>query len=307
MEHLWIWLTVFASLMQSVRIAGQKELNAHVSTMGTTYVRALVGLPVMIVYLAFVKARTGAAIPASPPLFLLHASLGAGAQIVGTAMLVQLLSLRSFAVGNMLIKTDIVMTALLGATLFSERVSPPGFAALLVILGGVVLLVLGGQKAAHEPGAKTGWMAAVFSDAGLLAFACAGLYTLSYLFLRAATLALPDTDFAMRGAWTVVVATLLQTVVVGAWLAHREPGVYGALWRNRGLSAFIGITSALGSIAWFTAFALQNASYVRAVGQCEMVFTILISRFHFKEHLSRLEIWGLAVTLLGVAMLRLWA
>ena len=68
------------------------------------------------------------------------------AQISATALLVRLLSLRSFAVGNMLIKTDIVMTALLGAAFFSERLSGLGFAALIVILAGVVLLVLGGPE-----------------------------------------------------------------------------------------------------------------------------------------------------------------
>ena len=46
------------------------------------------------------------------------------------------------------------------------------------------------------------------------------------------------------------------------------------LWPNLRLSAFIGLTSAVGSIGWFTAFALQNASYVRAVGQIEVVFTL---------------------------------
>ena len=303
MDHLWIWLTVFASLMQAVRIAGQKQLNAHVSTMGTTYVRSALGLPVMLVYLIAVMSSTGAKVPASPPDFLLYAALGAMAQISATALLVRLLSLRSFAVGNMLIKTDIVMTALLGAAFFSERLSALGFAALIVILAGVVLLVLGGPKVA-QPNAAGGWMLALRSEAGLLSFGCAGLYTFSYLFLRAATLALPDSGYLMRGAWTVVVATIIQTVVVGAWLARAEPGVYGMLWRNRGLAAFIGLTSALGSIAWYTAFSLQNASYVRAVGQCEMVFTILISRFYFNEHLKRLEIWGLAVTILGVLMLR---
>jgi len=80
MDHLWIWLTVFASLMQAVRIAGQKQLNAHVSTMGTTYVRSALGLPVMLVYLIAVMSSTGAKVPASPPDFLLYAALGAMAR-----------------------------------------------------------------------------------------------------------------------------------------------------------------------------------------------------------------------------------
>lgn len=71
------------------------------------------------------------------------------------------------------------------------------------------------------------------------------------------------------------------------------------------MSGFIGLTSALGSIAWFSAFALQNASYVRAVGQVEVVFTLAISRLYFQERITALELAGIAVTVAGVLMFRL--
>ncbi|MEL7303725.1 MAG: EamA family transporter, partial [Pseudomonadota bacterium] len=77
------------------------------------------------------------------------------------------------------------------------------------------------------------------------------------------------------------------------------------LWPNRRIIGFIGVTSALGSIAWFVAFAIQNASYVRAVGQIEVVFTLLISWLYFREKLTPIELGGIAVTVLGVLMFRL--
>ena len=49
-------------------------------------------------------------------------------------------------------------------------------------------------------------------------------------------------------------------------------------WR---LCTFIGVTSAVGSICWFTAFALENASYVRSVGQVEAIFTLLMLQENF--------------------------
>ena len=74
---------------------------------------------------------------------------------------------------------------------------------------------------------------------------------------------------------------------------------------NRRISAFIGLTSAVGSIGWFSAFALQNASYVRGVAQIEIVFTLLISWLYFRERLTALEYAGIVVTVLGVLMFRL--
>jgi drug/metabolite transporter (DMT)-like permease len=68
---------------------------------------------------------------------------------------------------------------------------------------------------------------------------------------------------------------------------------------------FIGVTSAVGSIAWFTAFTLQNASYIRAVGQIEVVFTLLISVLYFRERISSLELAGIAATVAGILLFRL--
>ena len=63
MEHLWIILSVGAAFLQSVRTAAQRDLNRRMSTLATTYVRSLFGLPVMVVYLAGVLAATGEGLP----------------------------------------------------------------------------------------------------------------------------------------------------------------------------------------------------------------------------------------------------
>jgi drug/metabolite transporter (DMT)-like permease len=97
----------------------------------------------------------------------------------------------------------------------------------------------------------------------------------------------------------------MQTVALGLWLGWKEPAVFSAIWPNRRIIGFIGLTSALGSIGWYTAFALQNASYVRAVGQIEVVFTLLVSWLYFRERLTALEYTGMAVTVAGVLMFRL--
>ena len=63
MDYLWIIISVFAALMQAVRTAAQKTLVQTLSTLGTTYVRSLVGLPIMVAYLLFVVARLGGGLP----------------------------------------------------------------------------------------------------------------------------------------------------------------------------------------------------------------------------------------------------
>ena len=60
--------------------------------------------------------------------------------------------------------------------------------------------------------------------------------------------------------------------------------------------------SACGSACWFTGFALAPVALVRAVGQVEILFTLLFSRFYLGEQPSRSEIAGALVLVLGVVL-----
>jgi len=73
-----------------------------------------------------------------------------------------------------------------------------------------------------------------------------------------------------------------------------------ASWR---VSSLVGVTSMLGSFGWFVAFALQNAAYVKAVGQVELVFTFLASYFVFKERSTRKELLGIGLIVASILLL----
>ena len=77
------------------------------------------------------------------------------------------------------------------------------------------------------------------------------------------------------------------------------------VWAARGRAAWMGLASLGGSVGWFTAFTLQNAAYVFAVGQIEVVFSVLISWLYFRERLTRLDLLGIAVVVAGVLLFRL--
>jgi drug/metabolite transporter (DMT)-like permease len=89
----------------------------------------------------------------------------------------------------------------------------------------------------------------------------------------------------------------------GAFLAWREPDELRkaiTTWRS---SAWVGTLSALGSACWFTAFAMAEVALVRSVGQIEIVFTLLFSRFYLKETLKPGDIAGLALVVCGVLVI----
>lgn len=302
MEYIWIPLSAFAALMQAVRTAAQKTLNRQLSTMGTTYVRSLAGLPFVALFLAGLLWVRGGGVPQFSTVFFAFTFAGALSQVWATALLIRMFTLKSFAVGTMLTKSDILLTAIIGSLLFSETISARGWLALLVVIAGVLLMLVGklGAPVARDTAAEP----LVSWPAVRTALGCAFMFTISYLTFREATLVIGDGDFLWRGTWTVTIALLIQTFFLSLWLARREPLVFRAIWPHRRIIVFIGATSALGSIGWFTAFALQNASYVRAVGQIEAVFTLIISWAYFREKISLIELFGMTAMVAGVLMFR---
>ena len=309
MEAPWFWipLSLFAALMQAVRTAAQKQLNQRMSTMGTTYVRSLFGIPFLLIFLIAVTLYTGHGAPAFKPAFVLHTFGGAATQVLATAALISMFRLKNFAVGTMLTKTDLIMTAVIGTLLFAEQTSTLGWLAIGVVMCGVALMLLGRSRTSILSAANDSWRALLFGRAMQVALACALMFSFSYLFLRAATLELGvEQHYLWRAGWTLIVVTVMQSIGLGIWLAVREPTVFKQMWPMRRIASFIGLTSALGSVGWYSAFALQNAAYVRAVGQIEVVFTLMISSLYFREKVRPLEYAGIALTVVGVLMFRLW-
>ena len=237
--------------------------------------------------------------------YLLYMAFGAVAQVIATILLLMMLRLRNFAVGTVLTKVDIVFTAVIGWLFFSERFSAPGVLALVVIAVGVILMSAARANTVERAAGGSSFKDLLRSPATHIALGCAFSFSLSYLFLREAMQAMGGGTAIWRGAWTVFLATGLQVLMGAVWLTWSEPKMLKELWPNRAISTFIGITSALGSIAWYTAFALENAAYVRAVGQIEVVFTLLVSWLYFREKLTPLELFGIALTVAGVVIFRL--
>ncbi|MEC9368689.1 MAG: EamA family transporter [Pseudomonadota bacterium] len=302
MELLWIPISVTAALMQAIRTAAQKNFNQRHSTMVTTYVRSLFGLPPMIVYLWAVSVMTGDAQPRLNSLFLFHSLGAAVSQMAATYLLIRLFTLRNFAIGTTLTKTDVMITALIGSVFFAESIDGFGWIAILLTVAGVILISIARTGVDALTAGRSGLVAALLSKPTQIGLATGAGFALSYLFLRQASLSLGDHGFLIRAGWTVVTVTTLQVVLLGIWLVMREPKGLRAMFPDWRMCSFIGLTSALGSICWFTAMTIQNASYVKAVGQVETIFTLAISCLYFKEKFNAAELLGIAVIVAGVLL-----
>lgn len=300
MEMLWIPISVMAALMQAVRTAAQKSLNARLSTWMTTYVRSVFGLPFMLAYLWVMVRLEGIGAPHLDAEYLAYCTGAATSQVVATFLLILLFRMSNFAVGTMLSKTDVMQTAIIGSLLFSEAISPVGWIAIILTVLGVIL-ISGGRAKGALPGSG-GIGRALVSPATGIGLLTGLLFCLSYLFLREASLVMDEGSRPWRAAWTMVIVTSMQVVGLGVWLALTELREFARLPGLLRPCLFIGLTSAIGSVGWFTAMALQNASYVKAVGQVEVIFTVAISTLYFRERIRSIEYLGIATIVLGVLL-----
>ena len=123
------------------------------------------------------------------------------------------------------------------------------------------------------------------------------------VFFRGAALALEYDGFIMAAAYTLAISVVTQTVIMGIYLLWREPGQMRAVLVNWKLAGAVGVAGVLGSVAWFTAFTLENAALVRAVGQIELVFTFIASAVFFREKSTRLEIMGILLVIAGILLI----
>ena len=137
---------------------------------------------------------------------------------------------------------------------------------------------------------------------GLASGALFGIAAVSY---RAAALSLADGSVWLRAACTLASVIVLQTVMMSLYLVLREPGQLTAVLRSWRVTVWVSVTGLLGSICWFTAMTMQNAAYVRALGQIELVFTLMATTLIFREELRRAEVLGILLIVAGILLLLL--
>ncbi len=296
--ELWIPITIVAAFCQNLRSALQKHLKGKLSTGGATYVRFFYAWPFAVIYVWALNEWGGMAYPAVNTKFLVYCVLGGLSQIIFTGLLVWLFSFRNFAVGTTFSKTETVQVALLGFLLLGDTLSTGAILAIFISVMGVMAM----SVAQTNISVKSLFVGLV-EKSTLIGLASGLFLGGSVVFFRGAALALEYDGFIMAAAYTLAISVVIQTVIMGIYLLWREPGQMRAVLVNWKWAGAVGVAGVLGSVAWFTAFTLENAALVRAVGQIELVFTFIASAVFFREKSTRLEIMGILLVIAGILLI----
>jgi len=294
---LWIAVTLSAAFFQTLRFMLHKVLSmGALTSTGSTFARFAYALPPALLFTGIYLWSTGLGWPQLGWAFWIYAWIGALGQILATICVVAIFRQRNFAVGITFKKTEVIQTAILGAVMLGEVISPAGWAAILIGLVGVLLL-------SDTPGLSGDLMRRVANRAVALGLASGFFFAFSAVGYRAASLEIAGDDPVLRASVTYVCVVVSQVIAMSLWLRVAEPGQIAAVWNARKVAVWLGLTSMAGSLSWFIAFTLQTAAYVQALGQVELLFSLMASVLFFKESVSRRELGGIGFLGLSILVL----
>ena len=285
----WVLFTLLAVVMQSVRTAGQKKITEKISIQAATLVRFLFGIKFAAIYFAYIYWFYEPIMFEVKTKFFLFGGLASVAQVLATVCLINVLSMKNFAVGTSLAKTEAILTAILGALFFSSTLSFLGYISVFIGSAGLIFasrweVVRGGTR----------------NFQSLLYGFCAGLgFALASFWIRGASLSL-EVGPIPGAAAVLLYMVVFQTVICLLWVALKEPQQLKLIKQNFNACLFIGFTGVAGSIGWFTAMSLQNPALVRTLGQIEFIISLLITYLYFDERVSRQEYLG--IILIGLSV-----
>lgn len=291
----WLMFTVMAAFMQAWRNAFQKQLSSTVDVYGVTLARFLFGFPFAFIYLLVLYQQK----PIVNTVHFTNAFWGyiavaAFSQILATVLMVQLFKQKNYAIGVGLAKSEAILAALIGVVFLHEYLSPLGWFG--VLLGSVAVFLL-------SKGQQKSQLSLSTLSIGIGSGLC---FAITSLLVREATLELSSLPFLHRAAWVLFWVIGLQCMGMLLYLCIFSPNTLKAIWQRIGLTFKVSVCSFLASLGWFSAMSMQTVALVKTLGQVEILFSLLISAYFFKEKLGRSDHIGLFLVMIA-AILVIWA
>ena len=294
----WVLITAIASLSQTLRSVFQKNLIEDVGVLASAYSRFIFALPFVALLAVFFLDTQELVIlknfSSTAWFFLIAASI---CQILFTIILIKLFTLRSFAIGVAFSKTEVIQTTLLEIIIVGFILTSQ--VLLAIIIGFIGMLFMSKQKLIGNVGYNT-----LFFKQVTLGVSCGIFLGLSSVLYKVALDSVTSDLIYKKVLILSFLALAFQSAIFGIYILVTE-GTQNALklmliWK-RGLP--VGFFACAATFCWFYAFSLVDATLVRAVGQLEIVFSVLISFIFYKERITGFELIGMSLITISILAL----
>ena len=294
----WVLVTIFGAFFQNLRSSLQKKLNKDISTIASTYVRFAFALPfAAILFFIFFRNLQIINTILIQPGFLFNVFLASIFQIIFTFTLLYLFNFSNFVVGTSLSKTEVIQVAFFEYLILNEKLNKLGISGIIISTLGVILLSVKDLKLFFNN---------LFSKTTIIGLVSGLFLALSVVYFRAAVLTLENISSNFGKAISALfIGLFIQTFILTIYLIFFEKSEFKKLYHDKYECLLTGMAGLLASLSWFYAFTLIQSSFVRAVGQVELLFSYFSSRYMFKEKVRITEIIGIIIFVFGVTILLL--
>jgi len=295
MFEIWIPITIFAAFSQNLRSIYQKKLQKNISNISSTYTRFLFGLPFVFIYFLFLYnySNTTFLVSNINLQFIFYCLIGGISQIIATFLLLKIFMTNNFSVATAYSKTEPIQAAFFGFIILSDPISFIGFIGILIGLIGILITSI----------KKVNLSINFFNLSVFYGLLSGSLFGLAAVLFRGASHSLFSIDYILTSSFTLLIAIGIQTLILTIYILFKDIKQFYLLYLNWKDGLIVGFFGAFASICWFYAMSVQNVAYVRALGQIELIFTILASIFYFKEKIIKTEILGILITLTGILII----
>ena len=294
----WIIFTISGAFFQNLRSSLQKKLNKDLSTVASTYVRFAFALPfaIIVFFLNFGNFEIIYKIVEQKH-FLYLTIIASVLQIMFTFTLLYLFKFSNFVVGTSLSKTEVIQVAIFEYFLLKDKLNVFGIFGIIIATIGVIIISIKDLKL---------FFSNFFSKITLIGLITGLFLGLSVVFFRAAALSLEDFSSNFdKAIITLFFGLVAQTFLISIYLFIFEISEFKKFKDNKLESCLAGLAGFLATLSWFFAFTFIQASFVRALGQVEIFFSFISSKYFFKEKLTTMEIIGILVFVIGVTVMLL--
>ena len=291
MEYLWILAAIIAAALQTVRSAYQKKMIPQLGEYGATYIRFFYALPFTLLIFVFWFYFLKNEIPNLSTNSLMFCLVGAFCQVAFTLSLMIVFSFRNFAAGIAFSKTEVLIAAIVEIFVLNIYFLPVVNFGIFLGVFAVVFLSVAKQTTNIADVLKKIYRS-LFSFGTFLGLLTGMILAGSTLGYRLAIISI-ESPILDATIYLSAIAIVTQTIVVGLWLYfYKKEQLYAVIkyWRP---SLPAGISGSGATAGWFIAFALASVAEVRAVGQVELIFSILVSMLFFKEKINKTEFFGI--------------
>ncbi len=292
----WIFLTISAIFFQIIRNLEQKKLHKNLDVFTTSWSRFILPFPFAIIAVV-------STFHSYDYEFFHYILINALFQILGNIFLIKTIQTKNFSVGIAFSKTEIIQALILGFLLYNFRFNFNEILAIFFAFIGIILLAKLDFKNLKDFIKSLKNIASFY---GILCGFCFGIT--SYNIQFSSNYLINQGFNSIKASTLVLLYTIFFQNIFFIILKSYQKRLFSDvkklfLAENYRRFLIASISSFIGSICWYGAYAIGNVIHVKTVGQLEIIASMLVSKFHLKEKNSIKENLGIIFIIIAILLI----